>query len=606
MSRALSHRTLNKCCLISLPMLISTVSLVTAQAIPSDQSFFAEQLYPLMQRVQCNLCHNDNGVASETDLEFPSIHANQEQVIAFGLKLMDYVDREDPEQSLLFLKPTNREEHTGGERIKPGSDQEKLLLKWIHYLAQMTDEQELQARAQIERAERRAIEPLMIRRLTHSQYNHTVRDLLGDATRPAARFPQEDYVRGFKNQVEAQGISPLQAEAYAKAADRLAARAVRRGPVRELMPTERGLSRDEAIKDFVRQFGRKAFRRPLTADELGAYVTLYQQEVDQKDVEHGARIVVEAMLQSPHFLFRVQQGKRGAFQQYEIASRLSYFLWDTMPSTSMLDAAERGEFSTPKQIESAARHMLSDPRAKASFEEFLSQWMRFDRVLTATRDRRRYREFNSEIAAAMVEETRALFNHLVWEDRNFMEFFTADYTFLNADLAALYDLPVPEEEFGAVNYPSDSGRSGVLGHGAFLVATSKPAETSPTERGLFIRNHFLGHEVPPPPPGVNTSLPNITEDEPMTNRERLQVHLNSAACADCHKLIDPIGFGFEQYDAIGSYHEKVSLQFGSGRYRDDEAATKVDLEIDTSAYVQGIEDVRLRLSQATGANSGKK
>lgn len=569
-------------------MLINAASLVAAQAIPTGQSFFAEQLYPLMQRVQCNLCHNDNGVASETDLEFPSIHADQEQVVAFGLKLMDYVDRDDPEQSLLFLKPTNREEHTGGERIKPGSQEEQLLLTWIRYLAKMTDEQESQARKQIDLAERHAVEPLMIRRLTHSQYNHTVRDLLGDATRPATRFPQEDYVRGFKNQVETQGVSPLQAEAYAQAAERLASRAVRRGPIRELIPDERDPAQGQAVEDFVRKFGRNAFRRPMTADELEAYVTLFQQEVDQKGVEHGARIVVEAMLQSPHFLFRVQQGKRGAFRQYEIASRLSYFLWDTMPSAEMFDGAERGEFSTLEQIESAARRMLSDPRAKGALEEFLAQWMRFDRVATATRDRRRYSEFSSEIAAAMVEETRALFNHLVWEDKNFMEFFTADYTFLNADLASLYKLPVPEEEFARVKYPPDSGRSGVLGHGAFLVATSKPAETSPTERGLFIRNHFLGHEVPPPPPGVNTALPNITEDKPMTNRERLQVHLNSAACAGCHRLIDPIGFGFEQYDAIGSYHEKISMQFGSGRYRDDEATT-IELELDTSAYVQGID-----------------
>ena len=135
-------------------------------------------------------------------------------------------------------------------------------------------------------------------------------------------------------------------------------------------------------------------------------------------------------------------------------------------------------------------------------EEFLAQWMRFDRVLGATRDRRRFREFNTEVAAAMVEETRQLFNHLVWRDQNFMEFFTANYTFVSTDLARLYGLPAPAEEFAKVEYPADSGRSGVLGHGSFLVLTSKPAETSPTARGLFVRNHFLGHEVPPPPPGV--------------------------------------------------------------------------------------------------------
>src|SRR4029453_8914911 len=186
----------------------------------------------------------------------------------------------------------------------------------------------------------------------------------------------------------------------------------------------------------------------------------------------------EAMLQSPHFLFRVERG--GANAQYEVASRLSYFLWDTTPSDELFAAAANGELATPEQIEKTARRMLDDPRAKASLDEFLAQWMRFDRVLSATRDRRRFPEFNTELAAAMVEETRQLFNHLVWHDQNFLEFFTANYTFANADLARLYGLPAEGEDYSKVEYPADSGRSGVLGHGSFLVLTSKPAETSPT------------------------------------------------------------------------------------------------------------------------------
>src|SRR5205085_3780783 len=145
--------------------------------------------------------------------------------------------------------------------------------------------------------------------------------------------------------------------------------------------------------------------------------------------------------------------------------------------------AAKGELQTAEQVELAARRMLADPRAKSSLEEFLGQWMRFDRVLSATRDRRRFRDFNADVAGAMVEETERLFNHLVWGDRNFMEFFTADYTFVNTDLARLYGLPAPETGFGRVDYPPDSGRSGVFGHGSFLVLTSKPAETSPTARG---------------------------------------------------------------------------------------------------------------------------
>ena len=176
----------------------------------------------MLHAVQCERCHSDNGVASETRLEFPEPDAGHDQITAFGLSLMDLVDRRNPEQSLLLRKPTKRIKHTGGQRIKPGSDEEAVLLSWINYLAGLSDEQVRQARERIARADRRGLEALTVRRLTHSQYNHTVRDLLGDQIQPASGFPKEDFVNGFKNQLEGQGISPLQAEAYGKAAERLA------------------------------------------------------------------------------------------------------------------------------------------------------------------------------------------------------------------------------------------------------------------------------------------------------------------------------------------------------------------------------------------------
>jgi hypothetical protein len=261
-----------------------------------------------------------------------------------------------------------------------------------------------------------------------------------------------------------------------------------------------------------------------------------------------------------------------------------------MPDAELLAAAAKGELATIPQIERAARQMLDDKRAKPAFHEFLAQWMRFDRVLSATRDRRRFREFNSELAAAMVEETRRLFDHLVWNDRSFLEFFTADYTFVSSDLARLYGLAEPESEFAKVAYPADSGRSGVLGHGSFLVLTSKPAETSPTARGLFIRNRFLGHEVPPPPAGVDTTLPAITENAPLTNRQRLEIHLNNESCAGCHRLIDPIGMAFEQFNAIGIFQSKMVLQFGGRGEEARKGRTMIELELDTSGHIQGVEN----------------
>ena len=487
-----------------------------------DESFFVERVFPALHAVQCERCHSDNGVASETRLEFPESDAGRDQITAFGLSLMDLVDRRNPEQSLLLRKPTKRAKHTGGQRIKPGSDEENVLLSWINYLAGLSDEQVRQARERIARSDQRGLEALTVRRLTHSQYNHTVRDLLGDQTQPAEQLPQRGLCQriqeptGGTGNLTAPGGS-LQQGGRATCPDGLSGRR----PTRIDSPPARVADRCRGVNEFVRTFGLKAFRRPLTDSEVRQYSGLFLEEAGRtRNFYAGASMVVEAMLQSPHFLFRVERGARGPDAQFEIASRLSYFLWDTMPSDDLLRAAERGELATGKQIEAAARRMLADPRARDAMEEFLTQWMRFDRVLDATRDRRRFREFNAEVAAAMVEETRRLFNHLVWRDQNFMEFFTASYTFVNSSLARLYGLPAPDEEFAKVEYPADSGRSGVLGHGSFLVLTSKPAETSPTARGLFVRNHFLAQEIPPPPAGVNTVLPNLTEryadDKPAT------------------------------------------------------------------------------------------
>lgn len=550
-----------------------------------DESFFTETLYPILRQAECHLCHNDNGVATGTDLEFPSDSIGGERLTAFGLKLLDLIDRQDPSQSRLFLKPTNRVDHEGEERIRQDSDEERALWLWIRYLANLSEEDLQRAQERIADSEKPQLNSLLIRRLTHSQYNNTVRDLLGDSTQPASRFPKEDFVRGFKNQAEGQNISPLQAEAYSKAAERLASAAFRGGDHLGLFAnTPVGLDDRACAEDFVRRFGLKAFRRPLTDHEVASYTGLLLEDAQRsQDFLAGGRIVVETMLQSPHFLFRVERGPNSQYAVFELVSRLSYFIWDTMPDESLLQMAAAGEIATPEQVRELALQMLDDPRSRTSMNEFLAQWFRFDRVLEATRDGRQFRQFNSEVAAAMVEETTRLFDYLVWQDRNFMEFYSANYTFLNSDLATIYDLPAPAEEFAKVYYPENSGRAGVLGHGSFLVATSKPAETSPTERGLFIRNHILSQEVPAPPPGVTTTLPEITEDKPMTNRQRLEIHLNSAACSSCHRLIDPIGLGFEQYDPIGSFAEKMSVP---GSDRDE----PIELELDTTARIQGIDN----------------
>jgi hypothetical protein len=482
-------------------------------ALASDE--FAGRLYPAFEKAQCRLCHN---ASSSSRLQFPPATASVEEIDRFGLRLRVLVDRGRPADSPLFRKPTNRVPHTGGELIKQGSEEEQALRTWVEHLAALPGPAGPARTA--------------LRRLTNSQYNHTVRDLLGDQTRPADNFPGEDFVNGYTNQSEGQSVSPKLAEAYGRAAERLARNAFRGGETFKLIPCEPGPA-CRAV--FVRQFGGRAFRRPLSDAEVARYERIFDSSGG--DFIEGAKLVVEAMLVAPHFLFHLAPG------DYATASRLSYFLWDTMPDAELLRAAGAGELSAPAGIEKQAARMLSSPRAMGAFDEFLAQWMRFDRLRSAVRDRRQYPEFTAEMVSAMTDETRRLFRSLVWEDRNFLEFFTADYAYLTQDLAKLYGAPSPREAWARVDLGAGSPRAGVLGQAVFLALTSRPAGTSPTERGLFVREHFLCKIVPPHPAGV----------------ERSQMPLRNPACGSCHALADSIGLGLEKFDAIGRFRE-LSLE----------------------------------------------
>jgi hypothetical protein len=533
------------------------VLLVAAGAAAAPD--FERGLYPALETALCRSCHNDNGVGSTTRLQFPRDGASVEEIRVFGLRLRRLVDAANPEQSLLLTKPTARVTHGGGERIQRGSEPERMLRDWVVHLAKLPESAIPNPSGGLgpSRPE--------LRRLTHSQYNHTVADLLGDETRPADWFPKEDFVHGFTNQAEGQSISPILTEAYSRAAERLARNAARAG-------------RLDWAEDGIAGFGRRAFRRPLAPDEIERYRTLFRKG--------GAQLVAEAMLQSPNFLFHLAPGP------YAVASRLSYFLWDTTPDEELLRAAANGELGTQAGIEKQVQRMLGDAKAKAALDEFFAQWMRFDRLRGAIRDRRRYPEFTTELVNAMIEESTRFFRALVWEDRDFMEFFRAGWTFLGPDLARIYDLPAPAEPWAKADYPDGSGRAGILGQALFLAVTSKPVDTSPTERGIFIREHFLCQHVPPPPPGLNASLPPVTDEKPVSTRARLSGHLTNPVCAGCHSLVDPIGFGFEHFDAIGKYRsaEKVVIYptFDEMKTRRKTRPTEYELEIDAKGFLRGV------------------
>ncbi len=269
-----------------------------------------------------------------------------------------------------------------------------------------------------------------------------------------------------------------------------------------------------------------------------------------------------------------------------------------MPDDALLAAAERGELARRETLLPHVKRLLEDDRSRENFDEFVAQWLRFDRLLGAAKSRRLFPRFNREAAVAMTEEARRFLRDLAFGDRNFMEFLSDPHGYLTADLAAIYDLPIPAREYERVRFAANSERAGLLGQAFFLASTAKPDDTSPTARGLFVREQLLCQHVPPPPPGVDTNLPVLSEDRPLTNKERLGVHLSSPSCAGCHTLIDPIGLAFEKFDAIGGRREVAKLVFASSKGRDQ--AKTVELPLDTAGYLAGIRDARFQSPRELG------
>ena len=578
------------------------LTLAATLANSADTISFSKSVYPVFEEAGCRACHNPDGVASATRLQFPEPSAPADRIEAFGKSLVILIDAKAPENSLLFRKPTLRIAHAGGQRIQPGSPEEVALRAWIDRLTQLKGDELSKALhyRDEEAGGGGAKRPeIALRRLSHSQYNRTVRDLLGDGSLPANQFPPEDFVNGFKNQYVAQALSPLLEDAYSATAEKLARAAFRSGDSHGLIPCKPSAA---CRTEFVGAFGAKAFRRPLSDAEVKRYDALFQKA---PTFMAGAQIVVEAMLQSPNFLFRLEDSKQANWTPYATASRLSYALWDSMPDDALIAAAARGELDTQEGVARSARRLLDGPKARQAIDEFTSQWLRFDRVLTATKERRSYPLFTPDTAIAMTQEARRFVSDLVWNGRNFMELFTAADAYPNGDLARIYQIETPADDYERVPLPAGSERAGILGQALFLTLTAKPDDTSPTARGVFVREQFLCQHVADPPPGVNTNLPPVTQDRPMTNRERLAMHATNKACAGCHNLVDPIGNGLERFDAIGQRREKLKLTFGQvfGEANQEKraATTTVEVPLDTTGQVAGLPNSAFSSPKELGA-----
>jgi len=309
---------------------------------------------------------------------------------------------------------------------------------------------------------------------------------------------------------------------------------------------------------ILSRMARLAYRRPVTAADRKTLLGFFA--IGRKDgaaFDAGIQFALERMLVDPDFLLRVHRPDAGdRLTGFELASRLSFFLWSSIPDAALLDAAEKGELSKPAGLERQVRRMLADPRATSALVgDFASQWLNLRRVKEVVVHPDYFADFDDNLLAAFTQETEMFIASTLQEDRSVSELLRADYTFVNERLARHYKIPgIYGTRFRRVTLPNPDQRGGLLGHGSILATTSYPDRTSPVLRGKWLLDNIFGIYVPPPPADVNTTLPDVRPGTlPPTIRERLAQHRTNPVCASCHSVIDPPGFALEHFDAVGGW-----------------------------------------------------
>ncbi|MBX3400115.1 MAG: DUF1592 domain-containing protein [Gemmataceae bacterium] len=324
-----------------------------------------------------------------------------------------------------------------------------------------------------------------------------------------------------------------------------------------VVPTEDGQKRS-AAEASLSSFASRAFRRPVKPDEMQRLMKLFEIADKQGDkFEQAMKLPLKAILVSPHFLFRIEEDPKNpndakAISEFELATRLSYFLWSTMPDEELFRLAGAGELRKPGVLQSQVKRMLKDPKSSALTKNFAGQWLMLRNILTLSPDPNTFRTWDESLRSAIIRETELFFEHIVQEDRKVLEFLDANYTFLNDRLSWHYGIPgVKGGEFRKVTLP-DAKRGGLVTQSSILLVTSNPTRTSPVKRGKWVYENILGLTAPPPAPDVPELEKTVLKG---TLRQRMEQHRANPSCAGCHEKLDPLGFGLENFDAIGKWRE---------------------------------------------------
>jgi hypothetical protein len=417
--------------------------------------------------------------------------------------------------------------------------------------------------------------PAPLHPLTRFQYDNIVRDLLADTTQPAQAFPPENEVDGYRTNVNANQANPTLVQSYVTAAESVAANAT----AQRLDAVAPCAGQDKAAcgHAFVTSFATRAFRRPPTDAEVAPLNALFDSG-NQQSYAKGVELVIQAVLQSPQFLYRVDSLRSPttetgavALGSYELAGRLALSLWGSVPDQALIDAAATGKLTTAADVEREARRLLDDPRSHDVVRDFSEQWLGLSRLDGAVRVGT---DLKAETLDAALRDSLQKYIEASYfsPGGSFESLFNAPSVWLDENLAPLFGVTPSGTGFQAVTL--NEPRFGLLTQPALLSVLSHADQTAPVIRGVFVRERILCVPVAPPPPNINAVPPD--PDPHATTRERFRQHTEQPVCASCHQLIDGIGFGFERYDQLG-------------RYR----ATENGLDVDESGQVLAINDPEL-------------
>lgn len=502
----------------------------------ADQAGYEREIRPLLAQY-CDSCHGGEKPAEGIDLtRFKTVASIQRDQATWRKVLTQVRERTMPPKGM----------------PQPSDAQRERLTEWLsHTLDNVPDHLIPKNPGRV-----------LIHRLSRTEYNNTVRDLFGVRSRPADRFPPDGGGGGgFDNNADTLFIPPILMERYLEAAGEILQEAK---PERIFfVRPSKTLPRRTAGKKIIEHFARRAFRRPVETAELSRLMGLFDGASHRgESFENSVKLALKAVLVSPSFLFRVERDRSSAqpypVGDYELANRLSYFLWASMPDDELFKLAAQKRLRNPKVLEQQVRRMLASPKSRAFADSFASQWLRVRDLYTAANpDPRRYPSFTPSLRDAMYEETITFFDAVLRRNESLLRLLDADYTYLNEELARHYGIE------GVTGTPmrrvalKDGRRGGVLTQASVLTLTSYPQRTSPVLRGKWVLEEMLGTPPPPPPPNAGALPPDDAPKEGMTFRQRLEQHREKPQCFSCHARMDPIGFGLENFDAIGRWRDEI-------------------------------------------------